>query len=76
MSSDPKLLETIAASVELALKNLICDIQTFSTPPNNLSFFKTVFAKNLFPLDQLICTNKAILNAISSLEEPRSKVVM
>lgn len=71
VSSDAKLEETIAASVEVSLANLLRDINKFSSSTAHLKY-----NKQNFPLDTLMVTNKSMLDAIASLEESRSRQVM
>ena len=37
---------------------------------------KSTFTKDVFPLDELISTNKSILDAIASMDDTRRKAMM
>ena len=53
------------------------DIDSFSVVGSNLSDQKLkTFQKEQFPLEELITTNKSILDAIVSLEAPHDSSVM
>ena len=63
--------DTLTASVDVAINNLISDLSTLSmSQPVDLA--KPLFAREQFPLDELIRTNKSILDAISSLDSSSS----
>lgn len=74
VSSEPHLLDTIATSVEVALQNLMQDMNSFSI--NTDDQVSSTFKREIFPLDELISTNKSILDAISSLEPQMSRKLM
>ena len=49
------------------------DLNTFTINESEKWIGKKTFKKDDFPLDELIQTNKSILDAIASLDEPKRK---
>ena len=74
VASEPHLVDTIATSVEVALQNLMKDLNTFTASETEMG--KKTFTEEYFPLGELIATNKSILDAITCLDEARSKHLM
>ena len=77
VKSEPEILEKIATSAQVAIDNLLQDLNQFSAdssleqePAQHFS------AGELFPLHELIETNKSILDAIASLDGHHSSRVM
>lgn len=58
------------------MANLMNDLNHFSNQTVDLSFQEATFTKEQFPLDQLIATNKSVLDAIASFDDQRSKKLM
>ena len=77
VKSEPEILEKIATSVQVAFENLMQDLNQFSTDSSleqePVSHYSTGV---LFPLHELIETNKSILDAIASLNGQESSRVM
>ena len=67
-------METIAYSVDVAMMNLTRDLEKFTSTEYGLR--SSTFRKDQFPLDELIRTNKSVLDAMASLGDEQSKPLM